>query len=143
MSAQIIEINSYRRLAASNNKAPANCYCLGSDSVDCSLSGNLAVEVCEVPNSFGGEDYAYMKCQVCEELDSHLQDFIDGEIDDISRQRLSQHLNICAEFRAKMEQYQFLGIASCAISDSTALNDGIRARLRDRLSSELGIKIKL
>jgi anti-sigma factor RsiW len=89
-----------------------------------------------------GKDYI-MKCQICEDLESSLQDFVDRELDEISRQRLSMHLNACAEFQQRLEEYQFLKVSAASLDSNKELDLGIRSRLRANLTKELGLKNKL
>lgn len=87
----------------------------------------------------GSED---MKCCTCSELDAKLQDFVDGEVDEITRQRLVIHLESCDEFRRSMEQYQMLKMAAAAVGAEMSYDPAIGSRLRARLHQELGLKLK-
>ena len=136
MSAQIIEISSFAGSTASKRDARR-------DKTNYLYAGNLAIEADVSINSWGAEGNKKMTCDTCEELDSQLQDFIDGDIDDLARQRLSQHLANCQEFRERMEQYQKVKMLAGSISESQVLDQGIRSRLRDKLNSELGLKLKV
>jgi len=152
MTAQIIEFNSKRLELASKKEAMGESYFQSNFSEN--YAGNLAI------NREGFESGSFddnlssraveagvgrklnMKCLACDELDESLQDFIDGEIDEMSRHRLSQHLQVCEKFKRRLEHYQFLKLAAGSLDSKEPLDNGIRSRLRERLNSELDLKIK-
>lgn len=152
MTAQIIEFNAKRLQLASKSDAAGENYFQSNFSE--SYNGNLALDgagfesrsfernLSSQADEAGVGRKLNMKCLACDELDGSLQDFIDGEIDEMSRRRLSQHLQVCDDFKRKMEDYQFIKLASGSLDSGEALDNGIRSRLREKLNSELDMKLK-
>jgi hypothetical protein len=75
-------------------------------------------------------------CNKSEEL---LLEFLDGELDQVSRSRLEKHLSLCTSCEEKLEEFKMLKVESKKISSDTFLSHDIKTRLRKRLREELGL----